>query len=341
MYRHLTRINLSGLLVLTASWSCIAAPSVAQLEQLAASNDPQAQYQLGLAYETGEGVNKNLVEATKWYRIASDNGHQAARFNYAQALELGTGTKRNPSKAALLYTQLAVTGQNAAFAKLGNLYSQFDIEIPLEDQAVLWYHLASEDSPQYQDAYNQALQRQYNARQKRQVDALQQKEQQTLSAPLEVIDATPIKSNAPFPWLHLMYLLLIGILSALFITREFRRRQRTSASEQSTQQLRQQIELQQQKIKQLTKHIKIISERYQNVANDQPTSPDAQLQLAYARFGFDFADRQNLTIRHLKQRYKKLSRVYHPDAQGSEEEMKQLNLALDVILNRIKQNRKA
>lgn len=38
----------------------------------------QAQYNLGVCYENGEGVEKDTFEAMKWYRIASEQGHKDA-----------------------------------------------------------------------------------------------------------------------------------------------------------------------------------------------------------------------------------------------------------------------
>ena len=38
----------------------------------------QAQYNLGVCYENGEGVEKDTSEAMKWYRIASEQGHKDA-----------------------------------------------------------------------------------------------------------------------------------------------------------------------------------------------------------------------------------------------------------------------
>lgn len=41
-------------------------------------NDPEIQYQIGLCYQRGEGVEQNGVEAEKWLRRAEAGGHQGA-----------------------------------------------------------------------------------------------------------------------------------------------------------------------------------------------------------------------------------------------------------------------
>ncbi|WP_407702388.1 DnaJ domain-containing protein [Vibrio algarum] len=44
--------------------------------------------------------------------------------------------------------------------------------------------------------------------------------------------------------------------------------------------------------------------------------------------------------KEIKLRYKKLCRVYHPDANGSDEEMKRLNGAVKVISSYLKQTQR-
>ena len=40
---------------------------------------PEAQHELGAAYETGEGVEKDEVEAARWYRMAAEQGYRPSR----------------------------------------------------------------------------------------------------------------------------------------------------------------------------------------------------------------------------------------------------------------------
>ena len=43
---------------------------------LAKSGSHIAQFNLGLMYKTGEGVNKNNQKAAKWFQRAADQGHK-------------------------------------------------------------------------------------------------------------------------------------------------------------------------------------------------------------------------------------------------------------------------
>ncbi|MGO5022957.1 SEL1-like repeat protein [Lawsonibacter sp. LCP25S3_G6] len=46
-------------------------------------NDPEVQYQIGLCYQRGEGVEQNGTEAEKWLRRAAGQGHPAAMALFA------------------------------------------------------------------------------------------------------------------------------------------------------------------------------------------------------------------------------------------------------------------
>jgi len=53
-------------------------PSFTELQPKAEMGDADAQYNIGLCYEKGRGVQKDIVEALKWYRKAADQGFPAA-----------------------------------------------------------------------------------------------------------------------------------------------------------------------------------------------------------------------------------------------------------------------
>jgi len=40
----------------------------------------EAQYNLGICYEDGDGVEWSYTEAIKWYSKAADQGHEEAKF---------------------------------------------------------------------------------------------------------------------------------------------------------------------------------------------------------------------------------------------------------------------
>ena len=51
-----------------------------ELKKNAEQGDADAQYNLGNAYLNGNGVEKDLEEAAKWFKKAADRGHKEARL---------------------------------------------------------------------------------------------------------------------------------------------------------------------------------------------------------------------------------------------------------------------
>jgi TPR repeat protein len=55
--------------------------SVALITASAEKGVAWAQYDLGILYETGQGVPKDAVEAVKWWKLAEKQGYPSAEFN--------------------------------------------------------------------------------------------------------------------------------------------------------------------------------------------------------------------------------------------------------------------
>ena len=52
---------------------------IKQLRKVAEQGDADAQYDLGLCYYSGDGVEQDKSEAVKWSRKAAEQGHQGLR----------------------------------------------------------------------------------------------------------------------------------------------------------------------------------------------------------------------------------------------------------------------
>ncbi len=57
----------------------------------AKQGDAVAQYNLGVAYATGEGIAQDKREAVRWYRKAAEQGHAWAQNNLGLAYGFGEG----------------------------------------------------------------------------------------------------------------------------------------------------------------------------------------------------------------------------------------------------------
>lgn len=102
------------------------ARAVELYKQAAEGGYALAQYRLGVLYQIGQGVDKDLREARKWFAAAADAGLREAEFNYAIMLETGTGGGRDATEAARLYEISAGKGVRQAFLPLGILYARGD-----------------------------------------------------------------------------------------------------------------------------------------------------------------------------------------------------------------------
>ena len=65
----------------------------------AEQGNADAQFNLGVMYDTGEGVPENDVEAVNWYRKATEQGYARAQFNLGVMYADGEGVPENDVEA--------------------------------------------------------------------------------------------------------------------------------------------------------------------------------------------------------------------------------------------------
>lgn len=75
--------------------------SLAQFEREARIGRPEALYNLGLAYSTGQGVAQDYVAAHKWFNLAAMRGiDEAKRWRNQLAGEMNAGQIAQAQKLA-------------------------------------------------------------------------------------------------------------------------------------------------------------------------------------------------------------------------------------------------
>lgn len=74
----------------------------------------EAQYNLAVLYDLGQGVERDKAQAARWYREAALRGLAAAQFNLALMLASGEGVIRDPVRAYMLYDLAAESDREAA-----------------------------------------------------------------------------------------------------------------------------------------------------------------------------------------------------------------------------------
>jgi len=71
-----------------------------ELRPLAAKNDPDAQFLLGMLYDAGKGVTQDQAVAASWYRRAAEQNHLLAQLFLGVLLYSGQGVKQDFGEAA-------------------------------------------------------------------------------------------------------------------------------------------------------------------------------------------------------------------------------------------------
>lgn len=99
------------------------AKAQAELAPLLKAADPRAQYAMGVLYENGFGVAKDLPQAAAWYLKAAEQGNSDAQFNLGAMNEHGVGIPVNYPEAARWYRPAAEQGDIDALSNLGVLYN--------------------------------------------------------------------------------------------------------------------------------------------------------------------------------------------------------------------------
>jgi TPR repeat protein len=115
---------------------------IVQLQAKAQAGDPNAQLNLGRAYEDGDGVRQNDQLAVKWYWAAAERGNAIAQNNLGLMIRSGRGVEQDKQEAVRWYRKAAKQKNPSAMFNLGTAYYNGD-GIGIDDtSAFAWFLLA-------------------------------------------------------------------------------------------------------------------------------------------------------------------------------------------------------
>ncbi|MDO1935179.1 tetratricopeptide repeat protein, partial [Escherichia coli] len=77
--------------------------SLPAIEKSAEGGNAASQYQLGVKYENGEGVEQDAQKALEWYIKAAEQGHAEAQLNLALMYDMSDYIDRDAEKAVYWY----------------------------------------------------------------------------------------------------------------------------------------------------------------------------------------------------------------------------------------------
>ena len=102
------------------------AVDISTIRQKADNGDTTAQFNLGIAYYTGEGINQDKKEAFKWFQKSAHQGHATAQANIGAMYLNGEGVEANQEKAIEALKKAAELGSKDAQTALDKITKLYD-----------------------------------------------------------------------------------------------------------------------------------------------------------------------------------------------------------------------
>ncbi len=100
------------------------------MRERAEAGDAEAQVELGLACRSGKGVDKDPVEAVKWFRKAAQQSHPRGLYHLGFCHYAGVGVKKDKLEAVKWWTKAVVMGDDMSKQTLGSITGELSDLIP-------------------------------------------------------------------------------------------------------------------------------------------------------------------------------------------------------------------
>jgi hypothetical protein len=129
-----------------------ASPTQQEYFERARAGDPDAQNQVGVYYNNGDGVPQSYEEAAKWYRLAAEQDHLWAMTNLGSLYKYGRGVPQDYTRAVEYYRRAADQGFAVGQRNLATMYHSGNGVQQDYGEAVRLYRLAA--AQDYAAAHN-------------------------------------------------------------------------------------------------------------------------------------------------------------------------------------------
>lgn len=110
----------------------------AEVSPLAAQGNADAQFLMGMFYDSGNGVAQDQAQAASWYRRAADQKHLVAQLFLGVLYYSGQGVKQDYAQALHWFQGPAESGNDQAQYYLGAMYAQGTGVAMDDDKAIEW-----------------------------------------------------------------------------------------------------------------------------------------------------------------------------------------------------------
>jgi TPR repeat protein len=105
--------------------------------------DPGAPFNIGVMYHEGQGLPKDYAMAAQWFRKSAERGDGEAQFNLALMYDQGRGVPKDLAEAAKWYLKAADSGLPRAQSNLAVMYQEGQGVEKDPVQAYKWFHAAA------------------------------------------------------------------------------------------------------------------------------------------------------------------------------------------------------
>ncbi len=114
-----------------------------EVKARAQAGDPDSELELGLRYEHGEGVPRDLAEALKWYRKAAEQNYAPGQYYLGVCYANGVGVAKDPVEAAKWYRKAVEQNDVKAQDTLASCHSKGEGVKKDYAEAYKWLSLAA------------------------------------------------------------------------------------------------------------------------------------------------------------------------------------------------------
>ncbi|HHX8465740.1 TPA: J domain-containing protein [Vibrio diabolicus] len=294
-----------------------------------APNDPIEQYEYAQQLLASNKAEAS-PETRYWLEQSANQGYLPAQKQLANDFAKGINGEKNETQALYWLTSIALNDPTDRGFLLANFIQRNQDKVTTSQLTEALYQMASQHNPAAEQAYNQLLEQRFNqlrAKQVSQIKSLDKKAEQTQEEKSTTI-AKPNVEYSQFLWLiWLAAILIISGLSFLVIKKHKQNRKALETKEENqNQRMAAKVKELEFTNKQLKRQLEKVFKEFKK---SKTQAENHKLSVACAMFGY--TPQHIPDLQAIKLRYRQLSKLYHPDTRGSEEEMKRLNHAFKLV----------
>ncbi|MFV8405566.1 J domain-containing protein [Vibrio harveyi] len=298
----------------------------------ASQNPTQPEAQFELAQQLALSPNPTSPnDARYWLEQSAHQGYIPAQKQLAEDYARGLTGDVDYTLAVYWFTSVALDDPNDRGFLLADFVEHHQQEVSNADLVEAWYQLSALKNPQAEQAYNRFLETRFNQLRAKQVSEIVELDKKATDEEEQDQKQAKLTQQAQESTLWYFFGALgaaLVIAGGAFATRRHRQNINVNTAHQVSRTL--QLETQTKELefanKQLKRQLEKVFKEFRKIKGQ---SEGHRLAVACAMFGY--TPQSIPDSKAVKLRYRQLSKLYHPDSRGSEEEMKRLNQAFKTI----------